>query len=155
MLLVYAMTRAVQHGWETSETIALLAVSAALIVAFVAVELRSHAPLLPMRMFRLRTLTGSNLAGAADGRGGRSRSSSCSRCTCSRCCTTRRMQTGVAYVTLTLAVIVFANVAQALTLRVGVRTVLPIGLLLVAAALVSTHGCRYTATTSGISSLDS
>ncbi len=63
MLLVYAMTRAVQHGWETSETIALLAVSAALIATFVAVELRSHAPLLPMRMFRLRTLTGSNLAG--------------------------------------------------------------------------------------------
>ena len=30
MLLVYAMTRATQHGWETAATIALLAVSAAL-----------------------------------------------------------------------------------------------------------------------------
>ena len=28
MLLVYAMTRAVQHGWGTTETIVLLAVSA-------------------------------------------------------------------------------------------------------------------------------
>ena len=63
MLLVYAMTRAVQHGWGTTETIALLAASAALIVAFVAIELRSQAPLLPMRMFRSRTLSGSNLAG--------------------------------------------------------------------------------------------
>ena len=88
MLLVYAMTRAVQHGWVNAETITLLAVSAALIVAFVAVELRSHAPLLPMRMFRLRTLTGSNLAGLLIGARS-SRSSSCSRCTCSRCCTTR------------------------------------------------------------------
>ena len=38
------------------------------------------------------------------------------------------MQTGVAYVALTLAVIVFANVAQALALRVGIRRVLPVGL---------------------------
>ena len=63
MLLVYAMTRAVQHGWGTSETIGLLAASAALIVAFVAIEARSSAPLLPLRMFRLRTLTGSNIGG--------------------------------------------------------------------------------------------
>src|SRR5581483_8834735 len=63
MLLVYAMTRAVQHGWSTGETIGLLAASAVLVLAFVAIELRSHAPLLPMRMFRLRTLSGSNLAG--------------------------------------------------------------------------------------------
>src|SRR6478736_4581580 len=56
MLLVYAMTRAVQHGWGTTETIALLATSAVLMVTFVAIELRSKAPLLPMRMFRSRTL---------------------------------------------------------------------------------------------------
>src|SRR5437016_13069945 len=36
MLLVYAMTRAAQHGWATAETIGLLAISAALIVAFLA-----------------------------------------------------------------------------------------------------------------------
>ena len=67
MLLVYAMTRAVQHGWGTGETIGLLAASAALIVAFVVVEARSSAPLLPLRMFRLRTLTGSNIGRAAAG----------------------------------------------------------------------------------------
>ena len=61
MLLVYAMTRATQIGWGTAETIGLLAASAALIVAFVVIELRSKAPLLPMRIFRLRTLTGANV----------------------------------------------------------------------------------------------
>src|SRR5437588_284948 len=35
MLLVYAMTRATQHGWTTAGTIALLAASAALVVGFV------------------------------------------------------------------------------------------------------------------------
>ena len=89
MLLVYAMTRAAQHGWGSAETIVLLAASAALIVAFVAIEARSEAPLLPLRMFRLRTLSGSNLAGLLMG-GASSRSSSCSPSTCSRCCTTRR-----------------------------------------------------------------
>src|SRR6266704_7223128 len=63
MLLVYAMTRASQHGWLTAETIGLLAASAALIGAFVGIELRSKAPLLPMRIFRLRTLTASNISG--------------------------------------------------------------------------------------------
>ena len=87
MLLVYAMTRAPQHGWASGSTIALLVASAALIVGFVAIELRSKAPLLPMRIFRLRTLTGSNISGLLMG-GRSSRSSSCSRCTCSRCCTT-------------------------------------------------------------------
>src|SRR5919198_919510 len=63
MVLVYAMTRATQHGWGSVESIGLLAASAALVAAFVVVEFRSKAPLLPMRIFRLRTLTGSNVTG--------------------------------------------------------------------------------------------
>src|SRR5213593_3805285 len=63
MLLVYAMTRATQHGWGTTETVGLLAGSAVLIAAFFGVEMRSKAPLLPLRIFRLRTLSGSNLSG--------------------------------------------------------------------------------------------
>ena len=63
MLLVYAMTRAAEHGWATDRTIGLFVASAALIVAFLVIELRSTAPLLPMRIFRLRTLTGSNVSG--------------------------------------------------------------------------------------------
>ena len=89
MLLVYAMTRAVQHGWGTTETIGLLAASAALVAAFVAIELRSKAPLLPMRMFRSRTLSGCNVAGLLWAPPC-SRSSSCSPCTCSRYFTIRR-----------------------------------------------------------------
>src|SRR6476469_4064676 len=63
MVLVYAMTRATQHGWATSETIGLLSASAALVLTFVVIEFRSKAPLLPMRIFRLRTLTASNITG--------------------------------------------------------------------------------------------
>src|SRR6201987_5572059 len=63
MLLVYALTQATEHGWLTAETIGLLAASAALVVTFVVIEFRSKAPLLPMRIFRLRTLTASNITG--------------------------------------------------------------------------------------------
>src|SRR5438067_751499 len=38
MLLVYAMTRATQHGWATGTTVALLATSAALIGSFFIIE---------------------------------------------------------------------------------------------------------------------
>src|SRR5437016_9749766 len=50
MLLVYAMTRAAQHGWGTTMTIGLLTAAAALIGAFFTIELRSKAPLLPLRI---------------------------------------------------------------------------------------------------------
>src|SRR6266480_6263167 len=63
MLVVYAMTRATQHGWATGETFGLLAGSVALIAAFFVIELRSKAPLLPLRIFRLRTLSASNVSG--------------------------------------------------------------------------------------------
>jgi EmrB/QacA subfamily drug resistance transporter len=134
MILVYAMTRAVQHGWGTPETITLLAVSAGLIAAFVVIELRSHAPLLPMRLFRLRTLTGSNIAGLLVG-GAVFSQFFLLTLYMQQVLHYSAMQTGVAYITLTLAVIVMANVAQALVLRFGVRRVLPAGLAMVAGAL--------------------
>ncbi len=57
MVLVYAITRASQHGWSDGVTVGLLATAAALIAAFVGIEARSPAPLLPLRIFRLRTLS--------------------------------------------------------------------------------------------------
>ena len=60
MLLVYAMTRATTDGWSSPITLLLLAGAAALVVAFVAVEHRSRSPLLPLRIFRSRTLSAAN-----------------------------------------------------------------------------------------------
>jgi EmrB/QacA subfamily drug resistance transporter len=135
MLLVYAMTRAVQHGWGNAETIALLGLSAALLITFVAIEVSSRAPLLPMRLFRLRTLTGSNAAGFLYG-GTVFSQFFLLTLYMQQVLHYSAMQTGVAYLTLTLAVIAFANVSQALALRVGVRPVMTTGLLLSLAAMV-------------------
>ena len=62
-LLVYAIVEANDAGWGSAQTIGLLAVSAALLALFVLVETRSRSPLMPFRIFRLRSLTGANAAG--------------------------------------------------------------------------------------------
>jgi EmrB/QacA subfamily drug resistance transporter len=135
MLLVYAMTRATEIGWGTAETIGLLAASAALILAFVAVELRSRAPLLPMRIFRLRTLTGANVTAFLLGTSVFSQFF-LGTLYMQQVLHYSAIETGVAYLPLTLTIIVLANVAQNVVTRVGVRRILPVGMALAAGALV-------------------
>jgi EmrB/QacA subfamily drug resistance transporter len=59
-LLVYAVSTAPQAGWATARTVTLLAVSVALLAAFLVIETRVEAPLMPLRIFRSRTLAGAN-----------------------------------------------------------------------------------------------
>jgi len=63
VMVVYAISQAPAVGWTAAQTLALLASSAALLAAFVVIEARAEAPLLPLRLFRLRTLAGSNVVG--------------------------------------------------------------------------------------------
>ncbi len=135
MLLVYAMTRAAQHGWGTTATIALLALSSVLIATFFAIELRSKAPLLPLRIFRLRTLSGSNVAGLLMG-GAIFSQFFLLTLYMQEVLHYSALKTGVAYVGLTVTIIAFSAVAQALATRIGVRRVLPVGLALSTVALV-------------------
>jgi len=135
MLLVYAMTRAAQHGWATTETVTLLTVSALLLVAFFVIELRSKAPLLPMRIFRLRTLTASNVSGLLMG-GAVFAQFFLLTLYMQQVLHYSALKTGVAYIGLTLTTIVFSFLAQSLVTRIGVRTVLPLGFALSTVALV-------------------
>src|SRR5207302_2283124 len=135
MVLVYALTRASQHGWATAETIGLLAASAALMVAFVVIELRSKAPLLPLRIFRLRTLTASNTSGLLLS-GAVFSQFFLLTLYMQQVLHYSALQTGVAYVALTLSVIAFSGVAQAIATRLGIRRVLPVGMALAAGGLV-------------------
>ena len=60
VLLVYAVVEAPDAGWGSAQTIGLLAGSAALFAAFALIESRHRAPLVPLRIFRSRTLVGAN-----------------------------------------------------------------------------------------------
>jgi EmrB/QacA subfamily drug resistance transporter len=135
MLLVYTMTRATQHGWGTAATIGLLAASTALIASFFVVELRSKAPLLPLRIFRLRTLSASNISGLLMG-GAIFSQFFLLTLYMQQVLHYSALKTGVAYIGLTLTIIAFSAVAQGLVTRIGVRPVLSGGLALSTVALV-------------------
>ena len=62
MLAVYTIVKpAADNGWGASSTLTLLAVAIALLVAFVIRETRAATPLMPLRIFRSRNITGSNI----------------------------------------------------------------------------------------------
>src|SRR4051794_13996836 len=56
VVLVYAITQANDYGWSSAETIGLFAAAAALLAGFVGWEARASDPLMPLSIFRLRTL---------------------------------------------------------------------------------------------------
>jgi MFS family permease len=62
-LLVYAISKAPTDGWSDPTTILLLVAAAALIVFFVLWEMRAPNPLMPLSIFRIRTLAGANVVG--------------------------------------------------------------------------------------------
>jgi EmrB/QacA subfamily drug resistance transporter len=63
VLLAYAVAEAPQVGWGTGRTIAELIAGGELLGVFLVIESRSQAPLIPLRIFRLRTLAGANAVG--------------------------------------------------------------------------------------------
>jgi EmrB/QacA subfamily drug resistance transporter len=63
MLAVYAIVNGNDKGWLSGQTLGLLAAAAALLGVFVAIESRVAAPLVPLRLFRLRSVAVSNVVG--------------------------------------------------------------------------------------------
>src|SRR5947209_4408119 len=63
VLLAYAIAQAPRVGWGQPRTTAELTIGAALLAAFLMIESRGEAPLMPLRIFRLQTLAGANAVG--------------------------------------------------------------------------------------------
>ncbi|MGH3051290.1 MAG: MFS transporter, partial [Gaiellaceae bacterium] len=129
MLLVYAMTRATTAGWRSGATIGLLAGAVALVAAFVVVELRATSPLLPLRIFRLRTLTGANVAIAIVGAVAFSEFFLLTLYV-QEVLHYSAIRSGLAFSAFAFTVVVASNVAQGLVGRIGVRATLTAGLAL-------------------------
>ena len=143
-ILVYALVDATDVGWGSAQTIGLLALSAALLAAFVAIELRSSAPLVPFRIFRLRTLTGANVVGLLVGASLFSMFFFISLYM-QQVLGFSAIKSGFSYLPLALTIIVSAGIASQLVTRIGFKPVLITGMAFVAAGLlwfsqVSTDG---------------
>ena len=59
--IVYAINKSAGYGWTSPTTLGVLAGGAAMLGLFVIVEQRVTAPLIPLSMFRLKTLTTANI----------------------------------------------------------------------------------------------
>jgi EmrB/QacA subfamily drug resistance transporter len=135
MLLVYGLTQANRVGWGSAQTIGVFIGSAVLMAFFLANERRSRSPLVPLGIFRRRTLTGANVVGFGLGTMifgmffllslymqqvlGYS-----------------ALKTGVGYLAVALTAVVAAGVSQALVTRLGVKPVLVAGMSLIGIGLV-------------------
>jgi EmrB/QacA subfamily drug resistance transporter len=133
-LLVYAISKAPDVGWGSARTILLLLASIALLAAFTVIELRSRSPLMPFRIFRLRTLAAANVVGFLLG----------AVIFANFFVLTLYVQqvlgwsalkTGVTFLATAGTTVIWAGVAQALTTRFGPRPVIVTGMLVLAAAL--------------------
>ena len=60
IVLVYGIVKAPSFGWGSARTLALFAAAIVLLGTFVLIELRSHAPLIRLGIFRIRSLTVAN-----------------------------------------------------------------------------------------------
>ncbi|TMM04089.1 MAG: MFS transporter [Actinobacteria bacterium] len=63
MLAVEAIVNGNQAGWTSARTLGVLAGAAALFAAFIVIERRVRAPLMPLGLFRLRNVAGANVVG--------------------------------------------------------------------------------------------
>ena len=134
-LLAYAFLDASSSGWGSTKIVSLLAVSAALIAAFVVIEQRSKAPLVPFRIFRLRTLTGANVVGLLLGASLFSMFYFISLYM-QQVLGYSAIHAGLSYLPLALTIVVAAGVGGQLVTRFGFKPILAAGLLFVSLGLL-------------------
>jgi MFS family permease len=137
LLLVYTISNAPQAGWGSTRTVSLLAASAAILIAFLAIETRVEAPLMPLRIFGLKTLAGANAVSFLLGASffgyifvgtlymqqvlGYS-----------------ALQTGVTWLTASVTSVAFAGLSQALVTRGSAKLVMAFGMMLIGAGVLWT-----------------
>jgi predicted MFS family arabinose efflux permease len=133
--LVYGFTKAVTDGWSSSSTLFLISVGVVLLGAFVAVEIRSSAPLLPMRVVLERNRGGSYLATLLLVVGMFAMFLFVSYYM-QQILHYSAVKAGVAFLPFALGVIVAAGLSTPLVPKVGPRAVMTTGLLIAALGML-------------------
>jgi EmrB/QacA subfamily drug resistance transporter len=147
-LLVYGLVTTDTYSWTSTRVLGALAGAAVLLAGFIAVELRAKAPILPFSIFRLRSLTGANIVGLLLGAAIFSMFFLLSLYM-QQVLGYSALKAGVAYLLVASVIVVAAGASQALVTRIGVRSVLTTGMVLLVAGLVwfsqvSVHGAYAT-----------
>jgi EmrB/QacA subfamily drug resistance transporter len=134
-LLVYAVSTAPRVGWGSARTVSLLAVSAALLAAFLVTERRAAAPLMPLRIFRTKTLAGANAVGVLLG-GGFFAYIFIGTLYLQQVLGYSAVKAGLAWLVMALCSVAFAGLSQALVTRGMARTVMAVGMAMIGGGIV-------------------
>ncbi len=133
-ILVYALVDATDAGWGSTQTIGLIALSVALLAAFVAIELRAAKPLVPFSIFRIRTLTGANVVGLLVGASLFSMFFFISLYM-QQVLGYSAIHAGLSYLPLALVIMASAGIASQLVTKLGYKPVLAAGLMFIVIGL--------------------
>ncbi len=134
MLFVYGLTQSTRVGWGSLQTIGVLIASGVLMAAFLLVEMRSRSALVPLGIFRRRTLTGANVVGFVLGTMVFGMFFLLSLYM-QEVLGFSALKTGVGYLAVALTAIVASGISQALVTKLGVKPVLATGMVLLGAGL--------------------
>ena len=134
-LLVYTLVDANGAGWLSTQTLGLGAVAFALLAAFVVIELRSAAPLVDFSIFRMRTLTATNVVALLVAAALFSMFFFISLYM-QQVLGYDALKAGLAYLPLAGGIIVSAGMASQLVTRIGFKPTLVAGMVLIGIGLV-------------------
>jgi len=137
LLLVYTISNAPQDGWASGRTVTLLVASAALLITFLAIETRVQAPLMPLRIFNLKTVAGANAVSFLLG---------ASFFTyifigtlyMQQVLGYSALQTGVTWLTTSVTSVAFAGLSQLLVTRGSAKLIMAFGMALIGAGILWT-----------------
>ena len=137
MLGVYTIVKpAAEDGWTAGVTLALAGLSLALLAAFVAREATARNPLIPLRIFRSRNVTGANLVQALSV-AGMFGMFFLGALYLQRILGYDALETGLAFLPVTIVMGTLSiRYSERLIMRFGARTLLVPGLVLIMAALI-------------------
>jgi EmrB/QacA subfamily drug resistance transporter len=137
LLTVYALSQAPQYGWGSARTISLIAAAAVLMLAFLAIETRVEAPLLPLRIFRLPTVAGANAVSLLLG-GSFFAYIFVGTLYMQQVLGYSALQTGLAWLAASITSVALAGLSQALVTRVSAKLVMAVGMGLVGGGILWT-----------------
>jgi EmrB/QacA subfamily drug resistance transporter len=134
-LLVYAISKAPVDGWTNGTTIGLLIGAVALIGFFLVWESRVPRPLMPLSIFRIRTLAGANIVGVLLGASVFANFFLLTLYV-QNVLHFSALKTGITFLATAGTTVVVAALSQWLTTKIGPRIVMAVGLALNTGGLI-------------------
>jgi EmrB/QacA subfamily drug resistance transporter len=134
IVLVFAIVKSNDWGWGSASTLGLIGLAAALLVSFVLIERRSHAPLVRLDLFRLRSLATANGVMLLVFSGMFAMFYFCTLYL-QKVLGYSALETGVAFLPVSFGIVIGSVLAQQLISRLGTKTVLAVGTTLAAIGL--------------------